>query len=173
MLDPRQRDYLVRSAAALAAAEQAYEDAQRELAAIQGLLTANLARHKEASLAADKASETEAPDFAELRQAVEDIEREAADLRSRQAALAVERDKLKREAERAYRGAWHASGKAKIICNVCRKGPFDGLTLWRHGELLFCEEHAPAVEPTVEKKRNAKRKERTSPNLSPLTVRLS
>jgi hypothetical protein len=73
------------------------------------------------------------------------------------AARAAERERKKLENERAYREGWHASGKAKFICATCRKSPFDGVALWRRGENFFCEEHAPAIEPTPAKPKKIQR----------------
>jgi hypothetical protein len=59
----------------------------------------------------------------------------------------IERERLERlEAEHAYRAAWHAEGRAKIVCSICWRGPFDGLELYRRGE-LFCNAHMP---PAIE-----------------------
>jgi hypothetical protein len=70
--------------------------------------------------------------------------RKAAAARERKLAADAEKARIKLEAERAYRAEWHASSKARILCSVCRKGPFDGSALYRRGD-LFCEEHAPSA----------------------------
>jgi hypothetical protein len=77
---------------------------------------------------------------------LERLERERRELHER-----IERERLERfEAERAARAEWHAAGRAKIVCSVCRRSPFDGFELYRRGE-LFCAEHLPPALPTVVK----------------------